>query len=62
MVREEIRNWPELSDVLKRTVWWPIRQVRAGNAMFNAFYVVSDSGCRSSITSSGEVNLPCSYC
>jgi hypothetical protein len=35
--REEIRNWPELGDVLKRTVWWPSGQVGTDNAVLDAY-------------------------
>jgi hypothetical protein len=38
--REEIRNWSEPGDVLKRTVQWPSGQVGTGSAVSDASYAL----------------------
>jgi hypothetical protein len=38
--REEIRNWPGPGGVLKGTALWLSGQVRTGNAVLDAFYIL----------------------
>lgn len=37
---EEVRNWPGLSGILKRTVCWSGGQVRTSNAVPDASYAL----------------------
>jgi hypothetical protein len=57
-----MRNWLEPGGVLKRTMWWPSGQVRTGNPVTDASYILWGSGWGSSMTSSCIDHPPCSRC